>query len=128
MATYEATGTLHQLNDTITYDSGFKKREFVLETEDGKYPQQLKFEVVKDNCEKLDGWKDGQKITAHFDIRGNEYKEKYYVNLLCWRWETDEHDQTQQPAPERQHQQAGHQLPQGAGDLPTATDDDDLPF
>ncbi len=125
MATYEATGTLHQLNDTITYDSGFKKREFVIETEDGKYPQQLKFEVVKDNCDKIGNWRDGQKITVHFDIRGNEYKEKYYVNLLCWRWETDEHDQTQEP--QRAHKQDGHQMPD-ASKLSTEDDDNSIPF
>ncbi|QTN31847.1 DUF3127 domain-containing protein [Akkermansiaceae bacterium] len=82
---YEATGKIKVISDTQTYPSGFSKREFVVTTGDGKYPQDLKFEVVKDKTSLLDSYKEGQDVTVSFDIRGNEYNGKYYVNLSCWK-------------------------------------------
>lgn len=82
---YEASGTIKLIQDTQTFPSGFTKREFVITTEHDKYPQDLKFEVVKDRCSLLDEFEVGQKVQLNFDIRGNEYKDRYYVNLACWK-------------------------------------------
>lgn len=84
---YEASGTIKLINETQTFPSGFSKREFVITTEHDKYPQDLKFEVVKDRCSLLDDYEVGQKVQLNFDIRGNEYNDRYYVNLACWKIE-----------------------------------------
>jgi len=81
---YETVGKLKLIYDTQTFASGFTKREFVVTTQD-KYPQDLKFEVVKDKCAMLDGLEPDQDVQVNFDIRGNEYNGKYYVNLSCWK-------------------------------------------
>jgi hypothetical protein len=83
--TYETEGTLKLLYDTQTFASGFAKREFVVEVPDGKYPQMLKFECVKDKIPMLDGMKIGDPVKVAFDIRGSEYKERFYVNLNAWK-------------------------------------------
>jgi hypothetical protein len=83
--TFELEGTLKQLFDTQTFASGFAKREFVVEVPDGKYPQMLKFECVKDKIAMLDGVKIGDPVKVAFDIRGSEYKERFYVNLNAWK-------------------------------------------
>lgn len=82
---YEAEGTIKLISDTQTFPSGFSKREFVVTTQHDKYPQDLKFEVVKDKCSLLDDYSEGQDVQVNFDIRGNEYNGKYYVNLSCWK-------------------------------------------
>jgi len=82
---YDASGKIKLISDTQTFPSGFSKREFVVTTADSKYPQDLKFEVVKDKCAILDNYKEGQDVQVNFDIRGNEYNGKYYVNLSCWK-------------------------------------------
>jgi hypothetical protein len=82
---FELTGTLKTLMDLQTFASGFTKREFVMEVKDGKYPQMIKFECVKDKTAILDGLSIGDEITVTFDIRGNEFKERYYVNLVAWK-------------------------------------------
>ncbi len=82
---YEAQGTLKIISDIQTFSSGFSKREFVITTADSKYPQDIKFEIVQDKCAQLDQFKVGQAVTVSFDIRGNEYQGKYYVNLNCWK-------------------------------------------
>ena len=127
MATAEITGTVHQIGDLQTFPSGFTKRELIVLEEDGNYPQHHKIEVIKDKCSSLDRLSIGQSIKVTVNLRGNEHNGNFYNSLGCWKWETDEHDQTQEPA--RQHQQAGHQMPQGAGELPQAApDDESAPF
>ncbi len=82
---YETQGTIKIIDDIQTFGSGFTKREFVITTGDSKYPQDIKFEIVKEKCALLDQFKKGQAVTVSFDIRGNEYQGKYYVNLSCWK-------------------------------------------
>jgi Domain of unknown function (DUF3127) len=82
---YEASGKLKWIGETQSFPSGFSKREFVVTTAADKYPQDLKFEVVKDKCSSLDGFSIEQDVAVSFDIRGNEYNGKYYVNLACWK-------------------------------------------
>lgn len=82
---YEATGKIKEIFDTQTFPSGFTKREFVITTKDENYPQDIKFEIVKDKCSLLDDFIKGNDVTVSFDVRGNEYKGKYYVNLNCWK-------------------------------------------
>lgn len=86
MATaFELEGTLKHLFDTQTFASGFSKREFVVEVQDGKFPQMIKFECLKDKTSMLDGLNVGDSLKVAFDIRGSEYKERFYVNLNAWK-------------------------------------------
>lgn len=128
---YEVTGKIKLISDTQTYPSGFSKREFVVTTEDSKYPQDLKFEVMKDKCSILDDYKEGQAVNVNFDIRGNEYNGKYYVNLNCWKIGTKEggssgNDNSQ----ERSSSKSASQVEPSAADLRNDDDfdDDDIPF
>jgi single-strand DNA-binding protein len=81
---YELNGKVKLIMDTMTFASGFTKREFVVTTEEN-YPQDVKFECVKDKTSVLDTISEGDQVVVHFDVRGNEYKDKYYVNLNAWR-------------------------------------------
>ena len=82
---YETAGKLKWIGTTQSFASGFTKREFVVTTAADKYPQDLKFGVVKDKCPLLDPFELGQDVQVSFDIRGNEYNGKYFVNLSCWK-------------------------------------------
>ena len=85
---HELTGTVKVIFDEQTFASGFNKREFVVTDEADKYPQDIKFEAVKDNVEKVNALNVGDKVKVTFDLRGNEYNGKYYVNLAAWKIET----------------------------------------
>ena len=82
---FELTGILKVLEDPQTFASGFTKREFVIEVPDGNYPQMVKFEVVRDKIDQLNNYSLGDELKVTFDIRGNEYKGRYYVNLNAWK-------------------------------------------
>lgn len=78
------TGKLKLIQDTQTFASGFQKREFVVTTNE-TYAQDIKLEFTKDKCAILDSYKIGQDVTVEYNIRGNEFNGKYYVNLVAWR-------------------------------------------
>jgi hypothetical protein len=90
---YQAEGTLRAILDTEQVNDSFRKREFAVEIEDGKFPQTIKFQTVQDRTELLDDYAVGQKVRVHFDLRGREFTRKrdgttdWWVNLDCWRLE-----------------------------------------
>jgi hypothetical protein len=85
MPSYDLTGTVKVVMPPQTFDSGFTKREFVVTTDDDRYPQDIKFECVKEKTALLDDIQDGQRVTVTFDVRGNEYNDRYFVNLTAWK-------------------------------------------
>ena len=119
--TYELTGKILVLNETQAFASGFTKREFVVET-DEKYPQQIKLEAVKEGCDKLDAFNLGDNIKVAFNLRGNEFNGKYYVNLQAWKFDGDGEQKPAQAPPQRL------QPPLAATDDALDEDMDDIPF
>jgi len=77
---YNFEGTIKEMFDTVTFDSGFSKREIVL-TSDEQYPQEVKFEFIKETIASLDAFAVGESAKIAFAVRGNEYNGKYFVNL-----------------------------------------------
>ena len=64
----EIKGKIKLINPTETFGSGFTKREFVITTAE-QYPQDVKFEVVKDKCSKLDSYRVCQEVAVQFNVR-----------------------------------------------------------
>lgn len=85
---YDLTGVIRQIEQEQTFASGFSKREFVVTTDD-KYPQDIKLEFVKDKTVQLDHYQPGDRVRVAFNIRGNEYQGRCYVNLVAWRIDAD---------------------------------------
>lgn len=79
-------GTIKVIFQAETYASGFTKREFVINTKE-QYPQDVKFELVKDKTAILDSFSEGQEVVVHFNLKGNEFNGKYYVSLQGWKVE-----------------------------------------
>ncbi|MBK1884001.1 DUF3127 domain-containing protein [Luteolibacter pohnpeiensis] len=135
---YEVVGKIKLINETQSFPSGFTKREFVVTTAHDKYPQDLKFEVVKDKCSMLDQFEPEQDVQVNFDIRGNEYNGRYYVNLACWKIQPADggasggsgRDEYSQEPPMRQRPAPSSQAEPSAAELRNEDDfdDDDIPF
>lgn len=77
-------GTIHRIMPVETFQSGFRKRNVVLKTEDGqsKYPDYALFEFVKfssgtaDTTAIPDGFREGEKVTVEFYLQAHESKAK----------------------------------------------------
>lgn len=90
---YEATGKVIAVFDTQQVKDTFKKREFVIEIEDGQYPQQIKFQVTQDKCSTLDSVKVDSTVKVLFNLRGKPFKNRdgqtvWFNNMEAWRVET----------------------------------------
>ena len=101
MSDLKLTGKIYKVVETVQVSDSFKKREFVVETDD-KYPQLVKLEFVQDAVTKLDGLSKGQAVEVAFNIRGREWTSpknevKYFVTLQAWRISTQQQSET--PAP-----------------------------
>jgi len=103
MSELKVTGTVYKVFETVQVSDSFKKREFVIETDD-KYPQLVKLELTQDNCSKADGLKEGQAVQVSFNIRGREWTSpknevKYFNTLQAWRIETLQQGENSAPMP-----------------------------
>ena len=82
----QLNGTIKLIGEKQVFDSGFQKVEFVLTTNDEKYPQDVKFEIVQDKVDDFLKYnKVGSVVDVDFNVRGNEYQGKYYVSLTAWK-------------------------------------------
>ena len=125
---YETSGKIKMIGEVQSFASGFTKREFVVTTAADKYPQDIKFDVVKDKCAMLDSFKPGDDVQVNFDIRGREYNGKYFVDLSCWKLQAaggGGESKSSQGAPGKQADTGGEPT---MGDLRDEDDFDDVPF
>jgi hypothetical protein len=89
---YEMTGFLHHAEPTKQLSEKFKKREFVLEVQDGNYTQFPKLQLIQKNCDLLDGIDINAEITVSFNVQGKPYTNRenvtlYFTNLTAWKIE-----------------------------------------
>ena len=131
---YEAAGKMKWIGTTQSFPSGFTKREFVVTTAHDKYPQDIKFDMMKEKCQMLDSFDLGQDVQVSFDIRGNEYNGKYFVNLACWKLQAaDGASKASSPSssePSRRQSPANASSEPSPADLRSDSDfdDDESPF
>lgn len=126
---YQAKGFLHEIFDTQQVSEKFSKREFVLEIQDGRYPQHIKFQLVQDKCDLVEPYRIGQEVEVTFDLRGRAHEKNgqktYYTTLDAWRIQA----QGNAPAAGGQRPAAPSQGQTRVAAQPIASDDDaDLPF
>ena len=140
---YEVTGRLIEVFDEQQISEKFRKREFVVEVQDGQYPEQIKFQLVMDKTNLIDPYPVGSEIKVSFNLRGRGYNKNgqmlYFTNLEAWRIEPSANapagsgaysgGQQQQAAPRPAPQNQNPNLRAQPSAAPIAGDDDnDLPF
>lgn len=90
---YQLTGSIKVINETVQVSEKFKKREFVVTDNNNEmYPQDIMFQAVQDKCDVLDAYNVGDSITVSFNLRGREWTNpqgevKYFNTLDAWRIE-----------------------------------------
>ena len=122
MSNLSVEGKVKRIHDEQVISDRFKKREFVIETEE-QYPQVLMFQLVQDKTNLIDQFSVGDKVEIFFNLRGREWQKdpsaeiKVFNTLDAWRIQKVEAMQ-----------------PTAAGDMPSAepvapaSPEDDLPF
>ena len=68
----EITGTIKLIKETQFVSDKFKKREFVVTTDD-TYPQHILIELAQDKTELINNYKEGDKVKVSINLRGREW-------------------------------------------------------
>tara|TARA_B110000196_G_C21039184_1_gene611598 strand:- start:72 stop:431 length:360 start_codon:yes stop_codon:yes gene_type:complete len=90
MSNLSVEGKVKRIHDEQVISDRFKKREFVIETEE-QYPQFLMFQLVQDKTNLVDAVKAGDKVEVFFNLRGREWQKdpsseiKVFNTLDAWR-------------------------------------------
>ena len=115
----ELTGKLVIKYDIQQISEKFKKREFVIKTDD-KYPQFITLQLVNDKCGLIDPVSVGDDITVQININGREYQKdgqtRYFNSIEAWKIEA-------------KRVESNTYVPQPQPDLPVSDEEkDELPF
>lgn len=86
----EVQGKLVDVFETVQITDKFKKREFVVETEERGYQQYVKFQLNQDKCNLVDDFKIGDELKVAFNLSGKPYTRKtgekdYITNIVAWK-------------------------------------------
>lgn len=89
---FKLKGTVKAVFDTVQVSDKFSKREFVVTDSGSMYPQDIMFQLTKDNCSKIDFLQAGTEVEVSFNLRGREWinpqgEAKYFNTLEAWRVE-----------------------------------------
>lgn len=78
-------GELIHVGSITENAKGFQKSDFVIRTIDTQYPQEIKFELFKDNTKKIQDITTGSKINVHFNIKGRQWNDKWLTSIEAWK-------------------------------------------
>ncbi len=124
---FEIEGKLIKKFDTETKTQTFQAREFVIEINNGNYPQFIKFQLTQDRCSIIDAYNEEEDIKVFFDLRGREWNGKYFTNLNAWR--VEKANIGEGPVSINQGSQNAPESFPSMGDEPAQSEfEDDLPF
>lgn len=90
MSNLSVEGKVKRIHDEQVISDRFKKREFVIETEE-QYPQVLMFQLVQDKTNLIDQFNTGDKVEVFFNLRGREWQRdpsseiRVFNTLDAWR-------------------------------------------
>ena len=90
----------------MEWESGFRKCEVHVEVQDGKFPQIMSLEFLKDDVDEAVALPEGKTIKARCNVRGSEWQKDenspliVFMSLVPWKYEILEAGA--QPAPTQQ--------------------------
>jgi|TARA_R110000782_G_scaffold193423_2_gene282985 hypothetical protein len=83
MSDYSVTGIVEKVLP-VEQVKEWEKGGIVIKTED-EYNNLYPLVAFGKTMEKIANIKEGQQVTAYFNVKANEYQGKYYTNLDVWK-------------------------------------------
>lgn len=119
---FELVGKLIEKSNEVQVNDRFKKREFVLEVLENSFVEQIKFQLTQDKTGIIEPFGIGDQLKVSFNIKGNKWKDTYFVNLQAWRIENASASSSSNEPP------SYDAPPPGLDDFSAPDDGTDLPF
>lgn len=129
----ELSGTVHKIEETQTFESGFQKRTLVINNGE-QYRPFIAIDFLKDRIDLLDKYKEGDAVTVSVNIGNDYYKDKLFNNISGWRIQSAEgstpaeNTHTAKPYQATPHEAFGHEKKSFAEETDEDLDDLSLPF
>jgi hypothetical protein len=85
----EIKGRIQLINDTVVVSDKFKKRTFVVVT-DETYPQEIEMQMTQDKCDLLDAFGVDNNVSVSINLRGRAWtnpqgETKYFNTVEAWK-------------------------------------------
>lgn len=72
---YVIQGTVHAITPTQAYgQKGFRKRDLVIEADDGRWTNYIPIEFTNDGCEAIDDVRPGDEVKIEFSLGGRKWQ------------------------------------------------------
>ena len=127
----ELHGTIHKIEETQTFESGFQKRTLVIHNRE-QYRPYIAIDFLQDRIDLLYKYKVGDAVTVSVNIGNDYYKDKLYNSITGWRIQASEGSTPAEPTKDSKNFKAtpseafGHEKKSFAQEL--EDDPDDLGF
>lgn len=85
---FTVKGKLEKILDEVTGTSTrgeWKKREFVITTQDEQYARTICFTLFNDKVSLIEGFQPGTELEIAFNLESREYQGRYFHNVNAWR-------------------------------------------
>jgi len=83
----EFKGKIISIGNEEIVSPKFKKREFVIEETEGKYPRTVCFQLTNDRVDLIDPYQINQVILVSYNLESKEYKGRWFTNATAWKIE-----------------------------------------
>ena len=123
----ELTGTIHNIEETQTFESGFQKRTLVIHNGE-QYRPYIAIDFLKDRIDLLDKYKVGDAVSVSVNIGNDYYKDKLYNSISGWRIQYAEGSTPAEPTKDSKNFKATPSEAFGKGNDVFAEEIDDLTF
>ncbi|MCO6563892.1 MAG: DUF3127 domain-containing protein [Apibacter sp.] len=128
----EIAGRIKLISDIQTFDSGFRKREVVITTEE-QYPQHILIELLGDRVDIINSFNVGEDVRVSINIRGREWvnpqgETKYFNSITGWRIEKLMPVSSGMVQENPMTSPSAYVSPSPSAPTMQEEDDDDLPF
>lgn len=88
--------TFPEISGTSKSGNNWRKREFVLEATEGKFPPKIAFQVMNDKIDNL-GLALGQTVELDISIESREYNGRWFTSVMAWGATIKSAPETAQP-------------------------------
>lgn len=78
-------GTITEIQPLQSFSSGFQKQTILVHAVDGKFSKTYPISFTKEKIGLLSNLKEADVVEVSFNIHTNEYKGKWFVELVAWK-------------------------------------------
>jgi translation initiation factor IF-3 len=83
------SGEVYHIGQTEQVSEKFKKREFVIQTKEEKFPQLISLQMTQDKVDLLDNLSIGDNVECNINLRGREWTDrngvkKFFNTIEAW--------------------------------------------